>query len=119
MPTTTFALINTNSIVIATDGISGIKYIHSLSDKYPIGIVVEYNNNGFYEIQWADVIKKYRDEYGNTSKEIEDWADSFLDFLAKNIHNKAESRKMMFKNTLYASFHVIVDSNRKVYHDNN
>lgn len=107
MPTTTFALINTNSIVIATDGISGIKYIHSLSDKYPIGIVVEYNNNGFYEIQWADIIKKYRDEYGNTSKEIEDWADSFLEFLAKNIHNKAESRKMMFKNTLFASFHVI------------
>ena len=36
MPTTTIALMNPDSITIATDGHPNACFIHSLSDKYPV-----------------------------------------------------------------------------------
>ena len=49
MPTTTITLMNSDSITIATDGKPNACFIHSLSDKYPVGVVLECDNDSQFQ----------------------------------------------------------------------
>ena len=110
MPTTTIALMNPDSITIATDGHPNACFIHSLSDKYPVGVVVECDNEEFKGYQWADIVNTYRDIHGDQPKKIEEWAASFSEFLTENILGNKGERKVMFKRALHETFNYIVGS---------
>lgn len=108
MPTTTIALMNPDRITIATDGKAGTRFIHSLSDEYPVGVVIECDNDDFESCQWADIVKMYRDEYGDMPKEMKEWAASFSDFLIQNHLCHKGERKEMLKKSLLETFSYLV-----------
>ena len=110
MPTTTIALMNSDSITIATDGKPNACFIHSLSDKYPVGVVLECDNDEFKGYQWTDIVNTYRDIHGNQPKKMEEWAASFSEFLTENIQSNKGERKVMFKRALLETFNFIVGS---------
>ena len=110
MPTTTIALMNPDSITIATDGQPNACFIHSLSDKYPVGVVVECDHDEFKGFQWADIVNTYRDIHGDQPKKMEEWASSFSEFLTENILGNKGERKVMFKRALLETFNYIVGS---------
>jgi hypothetical protein len=84
--------------------------IHSLSDKFPVGVVVECDYDEFKGFQWADIVNTYRDIHGDQPKEMEEWASSFSDFLTENILGNKGERKAMFKRALLETFNYIVGS---------
>ena len=110
MPTTTIALMNSDSITIATDGKPNACFIHSLSDKYPVGVVLECDNDEFKGYQWTDIVNTYRDIHGDQPKNMEEWAASFSEFLSENVLSNNGERKAMFKRTLLETFNYIVGS---------
>lgn len=95
--TAEIAILNKRGIVLASDSASTIggnkvyntaKKIFTLDSKHSIGIMI-YGNAEFMDTPWDVIIGKYRKEQaGNTLASIDDYSNSFFEFLKKQDYLK-------------------------------